>query len=265
MAASNSTLGTSGVPDSTINGRQWGLAPRIGIAWSPAFAPRLTVRTGFGLFYDRGEYFTYLSPGAGRGISGPFGVTMQLPFVSQISAAANATLENPFGTTPPPPPGNADAITQLLPNIAGLKARKAPYLFGGYDPGNTLPYTENWSLDLQYQFGNNWLASLGYVGNHGVHQILPIPFNQPGIATASNPIHGETTSYGFNVVPAASVRTFEGGNTDLRVPYLGFSSNSGPVPIDWRLQLQHAASRSAQDPELRPAIDGVLHLVAHAR
>src|SRR5262249_40291677 len=89
-----------------------------------------------------------------------------------------------------------------------------------------LPYTTNWSFDLQYQVWNNWLFSLGYVGNHGNNQVLPIPFNQPGIATAQNPINGQTSSYGFNIVPAESIATFEGGNTDLRVPYLGYSSNS---------------------------------------
>jgi hypothetical protein len=69
-------------------------------------------------------------------------------------------------------------------------------------------------------------VSLGYVGNHNSHQVLPIPFNQPGIATASNPINGQTSSYGFNVVPVESLKTYDGGNTDLRTPYLGFSDNS---------------------------------------
>jgi hypothetical protein len=64
------------------------------------------------------------------------------------------------------------------------------------------------------------------VGNHGNNQVLPVPFNQAGIATAQNPINGQTSSYGFNIVPAESIATLEGGNTDLRVPYLGYSSNS---------------------------------------
>ncbi len=59
-----------------------------------------------------------------------------------------------------------------------------------------------------------------------LHQVLPIPFNQPQIATASNPINGETSSYGFNVIPTETLQTYDGGNTDLRVPYLGFNNNS---------------------------------------
>jgi hypothetical protein len=68
--------------------------------------------------------------------------------------------------------------------------------------------------------------SLGYIGSHSVHQVLPIPFNQPQIATASNPINGQTSSYGFNMVPSETLKTFDGGNTDLRVPYLGLSDSS---------------------------------------
>ncbi len=226
VAANNATLGTSGTPDSTINGRQWGFAPRLGIAWSPTAVKNLTVRAGFGLFYDRGEFFTYLSPGAGRGFSGPFGVTLQLPFTAQIGASSTGTLDSPFGSQPPPPPSNANAITELLPNMAQLSKGAAPYLFGGYDPSNVLPYTETWNVDLQYQFANSWLMSLGYVGNHGVHQILPMPFNQPGLASASNPINGQTVSYGFNMTPDETISTYEGGNSDLRVPYIGYSSNS---------------------------------------
>jgi hypothetical protein len=66
----------------------------------------------------------------------------------------------------------------------------------------------------------------GYVGNHGQHEVLPIPFNQPNLATANAPINGETSSYGFNMIPTETEKTYDGGNTDIRVPYLGFSNNS---------------------------------------
>jgi hypothetical protein len=49
---------------------------------------------------------------------------------------------------------------------------------------------------LQYQLSNNWLFDLAYVGNHGTHEVLPVPFNQPLIATPSHPVNGQTYSYG---------------------------------------------------------------------
>ena len=39
---------------------------------------------------------------------------------------------------------------------------------------------------LRHQFSDNLLMTVGYVGNHGANEVLPIPFNQPGIATPSN-------------------------------------------------------------------------------
>jgi hypothetical protein len=237
VAGNNPTMGTPGVSDSTMKGRQWGFGPRAGVAWSPSFIKNFVVRAGFGIYYDRGEFFSEFSPGAGRGFNGPFGVTLALPFVTQLATTSTSTLSNPFGATLPAPPNNAQAITQLLVGIndktvngqtvRGLRNGGSTYLFGGYDMNNVLPYTENWSLDLQWQPWDTWVMTLGYVGNRGLHEVMPIPFNQAGIATAQNPIHGETLSYGFNVLPAVeTAHSTDGGNTDLRVPFLGYSTNA---------------------------------------
>ena len=43
-------------------------------------------------------------------------------------------------------------------------------------------------------------VTLGYTGNRGRHSVIPIPFNEPGIATPTNPIWGETSSYGLEVL-----------------------------------------------------------------
>src|SRR5262249_28665499 len=113
----------------------------------------------------------------------------------------------------------------VVKNIAQLRTGSTPYIFGGYDPSNVLPYTENWTLDLQWQPRNTLQLSLGYVGNRSLHQVLPIPFNQARIATPSNPVNGEMYSYGFNVVPVENLHTFNGGNTDLRTPFTGYDTN----------------------------------------
>ncbi|HUA58584.1 MAG TPA: TonB-dependent receptor [Verrucomicrobiae bacterium] len=230
VAGNNKTLGTPGVSDSTLTGRQWGFGPRIGIVWSPTHLKNVVVRAGFGLFYDRGEYFTYLSPGAGAGVNGPFGVTVAAPFAQQESATNQGTFSNPFlGATIPPVVTNNTLFAGLIPTKAQIMSNTSAnktYTFSGYDPANVLPYSENWSLDVQWQPVNSVQMTLGYVGNRGLHQILPIPFNQPGIATATNPINGETTSYGFNVVPSETQKEYDGGNTDLRTPFIGFNNNS---------------------------------------
>jgi len=244
VAGNNKAFGTKGVSDSTLTGRQWGFGPRIGAAWKPSLVKDLVVRAGFGMYYDRGEYFTLLSPSSGGGISGPFGVTTEQPFVVPFLASTSSTFSIPFGTTaPPPPPKNLNGVISLVPNIAQLKMLTTPFcmqtgqsfcgplFFGGYDPANKLPYTENWMLDLQWQPKNDLVLRLAYVGNHGVHEVIPIPFNQALVATPTNPVNGQIYSYGYSVPGVAAEQTqtltagFLTGNASLRVPFIGFDPN----------------------------------------
>ena len=239
IAVNNRTGGTPGAGNSLMKNHQWGFAPRIGIAWAPT--SKITVRAGYGMYYDRGEFFSYLSPSAGSGFNGPFGVTLAPPFVQPISVAKNATLSQPFGTTlPPPPPVTAAAFRAYLPNLEQTACGFpgcwpssnlfGPFLFGGYDVNNKLPYTENWTLDLQFQPSNSWLFEVGYVGSHGTHLVLPIPFNQPLIATSTNAVNRQTTSYGGTTtlfLDTEPVFTNEfSGNAPIRVPYPGYDMNS---------------------------------------
>ncbi|MGC2529639.1 MAG: TonB-dependent receptor [Candidatus Acidiferrum sp.] len=252
VAGNNKTFGTKGVSNSTMIANQWALEPRIGLAWNPSFYKNMVIRAGYGLYADRGQFFTEFSPSAGFGYNGPFGVTLAPPFVVPLAALPGATLDNPFGTTaPPPPPKNLSQVAALVPcqglynggtcsspqaggiTTSGLIQGTNPFLFGGYDPYNKLPYSENWTLDLQWQPWNSWVFTLGYVGNHGQHLTLPIPFNQPKIATPANPVNGQMYSYGFqpldsmgNPLLTEPYFTSTGGNTDLRTSYLGYSPNS---------------------------------------
>jgi hypothetical protein len=257
IIAGNNTNGTPGVSNTTLTGRQWGIAPRLGAAWSPArFQDKLVVRVGTGMYYDRGELFSYFSPGYAIGTvtGGPFGVNQQLPFVATqscpvaqyyegyIPTCAGGTagsLEFPYTNNAPTPPSNPKAsdLSNYLPNLAQISAGALnPLSLGVYDRTNKLPYTYNYTLDLQWQPRSTLAIELGYVGNLGRHQVIPVPFNQPGIASPSAPIHGETYSYGYNVggtsLPNGSPydADYEGGNVDHRVPYVGYAAES----IDYR-------------------------------
>jgi hypothetical protein len=78
---------------------------------------------------------------------------------------------------------------------------------------------------VQWQPRNDLAIDIGYVGNLGRHQVIPVPFNQPGIAGPNNNIHGETSSYGYNY-QGAQYNDYEGGNVDHRVPYIGYAAES---------------------------------------
>ncbi|MGD0987953.1 MAG: TonB-dependent receptor, partial [Candidatus Sulfotelmatobacter sp.] len=185
IAGNNPLFPSKGVSDSTLTGRQWGLAPRIGLAWSPRkFNDKVVVRTGWGLYYDRGELFAYLSPGFASGViaGGPFGVNQTPPWVNSQACSPYgyttcSTFENPWGTSlGPPPSGNpADLV---LPNASAISSGVPLFSFADYNRANKLPYTMNETLDIQWQPRNDLAIDIGYVGNLGRHEVVPLPFNQ---------------------------------------------------------------------------------------
>ena len=260
IAGNNKQFPTKGVSDTTLTGRQWGFAPRIGVAWSPkVFNDKVVVRAGWGMYYDRGELFTYLSPGFAAGIvtGGPFGVNQTPPFVNAQACTSftapyfgfiptcdpnsptGGSLSAPWGAQlGPAPTGNPADVSQFLPGRSDIINGAQLFAFADYNRANKLPYTMNQTLDIQWQPRRDLAIDIGYVGNLGRHEVVPIPFNQAQIATPTHPIHGQQYSYGytvvdqnFNGIPLPNgqgnmLATFEGGNVDLRVPYVGYSSES---------------------------------------
>ena len=303
IVAGNSPHATPGVSNSTLLGRQWGFAPRLGVAWTPKmFNNKVVVRAGWGMYYDRGELYTYLSPGVAQSITpgGPFGINQQLPFVGtqfcptefvgtynnciQAGTGGNpvpqtSNLANPFGLTlAPPPSGNPTTIatftpsagcptattpgcTPPLPNGADLEAGDIPFYLGVYNRNNKLPYTMNATLDIQWQPRNDLAIDIGYVDALGRHEIVPVPVNQSRIASPGNPLCGpapvcanpaaspfaQSYTYGYTVQTAtppyfdayplplndvnghtneAMYANSEGGNVDMRVPYIGYAGES---------------------------------------
>jgi Carboxypeptidase regulatory-like domain/TonB dependent receptor len=253
IAGNNPDFPSKGVSDSTLTGRQWGIAPRLGIAWSPKmFNDKLVVRSGWGLYYDRGELFTYLSPGFASGViaGGPFGVNQTPPWVSSQACSIfgydNCSVFGaPWGPTlGPPPSGNPKDL--ILPNAAAIEGGQPLFSFADYNRANKLPYTMNQMLDIQWQPRNDLAITIGYVGNLGRHEVVPLPFNQARIASPTHPLltggaNEQDFTYGYSIVtqntsfPFPSInlpngqpyqQTFEGGNVDLRVPFIGYSAES---------------------------------------
>jgi hypothetical protein len=282
IAGNNPKFATPGVSSTTLTGRQWGFAPRLGVAWSPKmFNSKIVVRAGWGMYYDRGELYAYLSPGLTQNITagGPFGINQQAPFVStqfcptQFPGPFNFCdpkqvpngnqIAYAWGTTPNLPTGDPTAIIPKSNLAQGLSFGDPPFYLGAYARNNKLPYTMNHSLDIQWQPRNDLAIDIGYVGGLGRHEVIPIPFNQARIATPTHPVCGpasvcpsgalfpQSYTYGYTVQTAAPgtpvtcpstgfdpcpinlpkgggpmLLNSEGGNVDMRVPYIGYGAES---------------------------------------
>jgi hypothetical protein len=149
---------------------------------------------------------------------------------------------NPWGTSlQPAPTGNPADISNFLPNAAGIMNGDQLFSFATYNRANKLPYTINDTLDIQWQPRRDLAIEIGYVGNFGRHEVIPVPFNQAQIASPSHPIHClpsmtnlacQQFTYGYTVGNATLNNgdpyqfNYEGGNVDLRVPFLGYSAES---------------------------------------
>ncbi len=261
VIAGNNKQGTPGASNTTLTGRQWGIAPRIGAAWQPRiFHDKVVVRAGSGIYYDRGENFSFFSAGyaIGEVTGGPFGAVQAPPFVNAVQCNPNApqptvasacagtfNLNTPYGSsTPIQPTGKAADITNYLQTPDQIANGGQMTTFTDYNQANKLPYTINYTLDVQWQPISSLLLEASYVGNLARHQVVPIPLNQSQIATPAHPVNGQIYSYGNAVQTAGNAycyydcspahlpdgsfyqSEYEGGNVDLRVPYLGYAAES---------------------------------------
>lgn len=151
--------------DTTCNN----FAPRIGMAWRPfQSGTELTIRGGFGVFYDLGNGQT-----------------------------GEAFTRYPFSTRIVPIPGGA--IYPLSPALAALPTFNPPppFSINGYDPHLKLPYTLQWNASVDYLFGSSQVVSASYVGAAGRRllrtQIMSNP--NPTFSAITYTNNGATSDY----------------------------------------------------------------------
>jgi hypothetical protein len=140
-------VGTQGVPRAGLRPDRNNFAPRIGFAWSPD--QRLTLRAGYGMFFDSGMFVVnssfYFNPPL-------FNTRVFFP-----TATSLLSLSDPFpsrgGITPPPSPNT------LSPDV-------------------TSAYIQNWNFTVERQVSRSTTMMVGYAGSKGTRLIRSRDLNQ---------------------------------------------------------------------------------------
>jgi len=129
-------------------------APRLGIAYK--VTDKLVARVGAGLFYaPASAMVSFDQPGQHLGFSS---TTNWIGSENGAGYVPSNLVSNPFPNGLIQPVGSALGPLTQVGQSAGQIWPKGPHPIG---------YSEQWSMDLQYQVGNHSVAEIGYTGVRG--------------------------------------------------------------------------------------------------
>ncbi|HTM47356.1 MAG TPA: TonB-dependent receptor [Bryobacteraceae bacterium] len=185
--------GVNGVSPQQFQTDRNNLAPRLGFAYQ--VARNTVIRGGGGIFYAP-------SLRAAGGTVGNFGYRADTQFIgSQDGVTPLNYLRNPF----------PDGFTPVVGNSLGLLTAVGSSVSASLKGDYVVPYSENWSFNIQHQLPGNLLVEAGYVGSHGLH------LTQTGEGTAN-----------LNQLSAEQLKAGTQLQSQVRNPFFGIIT-SGPL------------------------------------
>jgi hypothetical protein len=175
-----------GLYNGTYGGKDF--QPRIGLAWTPAaLGGKTVVRSAFSIS-------SYLE-GTGTNLR----LAQNPPF------SAAETFVNYNGKTFP-----TTTTDQGLVPVGASSDPFAGSLIRVWDPHTQPALTQMWNLTIQQQIGNAGTFQIGYVGQHGTHLMVPMPYLQKQFLKGTSCLIPGSNPPAFQTCTAPSV--FFSGN-----------------------------------------------------
>jgi hypothetical protein len=144
--------------------------PRVGFAWTPSEQKNFVIRGGYGIFYER--------------TTGGFANSLRQapPFFRELQLNNLGS----YNTVP------RDIPALPIPAFQIAFDDSEPFLVGSNDlenefealetqmvsPDLKTPSMEQWSINTQWEFRNNWLLEVGYIGSKGNNLLQFVNQNQ---------------------------------------------------------------------------------------
>ncbi len=201
--------GDSGIPRATIENDRTNFAPRIGIAWDPTSKGKMSVRAGYGIFYD----------------SIPWHNVYQLQIAPPFSFFQFLFLPPSFAN---PSQGNAPFQPGLLE--IPFSQIPTPFQYNIFNPDAVTPYAQQWNLTLENEFLPTWTGTASYVGTTGVHLPSTLDINEAAVVPGA----------GFDSVN--SRRPFAPNFASILAQSTAWNSNYNALQLNLNKRPQHGLS-----------------------
>lgn len=181
--------GTNGLSRSCMKGHLFNPAPRVGFAWDPRGDGKMSIRAGYGIFYEHG--------------------TGNEANIGSLEGSAPLVLDM------------TESFTQGYASI-GATGAAFPLNVTSIPSKAVWPYVQQWNLSVQRELAPDIIASAGYVGSKGTHLTAELQINQlQPVSPNQNPFTpGEPLT-------TAICDTFDGSNFTINEPTSSITISSG--------------------------------------